>query len=302
MKHIVSIEDLDKKRIMGILKRAKELLPVAKGKKKSKILDGKILASCFFEPSTRTRLSFESAMNRLGGSCIGFANPLATSHLKGETLSDAIRMVAGYSDAIVLRHPREGSAKLASEVSDVPIINGGDGAGQHPTQTLLDLFTIKDEIGKLEGLKVGMLGDLRYGRTVHSLSQALDRFKTKFFFISPDILAMPEHITDELEGEWSTHENLNDVLRELDVLYVTRIQKERFPDIEDYKKVAGAYKIDKEVLKNAKTKLKILHPLPRVNEISIDVDNTKHAAYFRQAFNGVPVRMALLEKLIGGTK
>ena len=302
MKHIVSIEDLDKKGIMDILKRAKDLLPVAKGKKKSKILDGKILATCFFEPSTRTRLSFESAIHRLGGSCIGFSNPLATSHLKGETLSDAIRMVSGYSDAIVLRHPREGSAKLASEVSDVPIINGGDGAGQHPTQTLLDLFTIKDEIGKLEGLKVGMLGDLRYGRTVHSLSQALDRFKTKLFFISPDSLAMPEHITDELKGKWSTHENLNDVLRELDVLYVTRIQKERFPDIEDYKKVGEAYKIDKEVLKNAKTKLKILHPLPRVNEISTDVDNTKHAAYFRQASNGVPVRMALLEKLIGGRK
>jgi len=302
MKHIVSIADLDKKGIMDILKRAKELLPVAKGKKKSKALDGKILATCFFEPSTRTRLSFESAMHRLGGSCIGFADPSATSHLKGETLSDAIIMVAGYSDAVVLRHPREGSAKLASEVSDVPIINGGDGAGQHPTQTLLDLFTIKEEIGKLEGLKVGMLGDLRYGRTVHSLSQALDQFKTKFFFISPESLAMPDHITDELKGKWSTHENLSDVLGELDVLYVTRIQKERFPDLEDYKKVAGAYKIDAELLRNAKTKLKILHPLPRVSEISTDVDDTKHAAYFRQAFNGVPVRMALLEKLIGGKK
>ena len=302
MKHIVSIEDLDKKSIMGILKRSKELLPIAKGKKKSKALDGKILATCFFEPSTRTRLSFESAMQRLGGTCIGFADPSATSHLKGETLTDAIRMVAGYSDAVVLRHPREGSAKLASEVSDVPIINGGDGAGQHPTQTLLDLFTINDELGKLEGLKVGMLGDLRYGRTVHSLSQALDKFKTKFFFISPKTLAMPEHVTDELKGKWTTHDNLNEVLGELDVLYVTRIQKERFPDIEDYNKVAGAYKIDAELLKNAKSKLKILHPLPRVNEISTDVDETKHSAYFRQAFNGVPVRMALLEKLIGAKK
>jgi len=302
MKHVVSIEDLDKKSIMGILKRAKELLPVAKGKKKSKSLDGKILATCFFEPSTRTRLSFESAMQRLGGSCIGFADPSATSHLKGETLSDAIRMVAGYSDAVVLRHPREGSAKLASEVSEVPIINGGDGAGQHPTQTLLDLFTIKDEIGKLDSLKVGMLGDLRYGRTVHSLSQALDRFNTNFFFISPESLAMPVHITDDLNGNWSTHESLSEVLPKLDVLYVTRIQKERFPDIEDYKKVAGAYKINAVLLRNAKAKLKIMHPLPRVNEISTDVDETKHAAYFRQAFNGVPVRMALLEKLIGGKK
>jgi len=300
MKHVVSIEDLDNKNIMDLLKRASELLPVAKGKKKSDKLKGKILSTCFFEPSTRTRLSFESAMQRLGGSCIGFADPSATSHLKGETLSDAIRMVSGYSDAVVLRHPREGAAKLASEVSDVPIINGGDGAGQHPTQTLLDLFTIKEEIGKLENLKVGMLGDLRYGRTVHSLSQALDRFKTRLYFISPESLAMPEHVTDDLTNEWSTHQSLEEILGELDVLYVTRIQKERFPDIEDYKRVAGAYRINSELLNGAKTKMRILHPLPRVDEISTDVDNTKHAAYFRQAFNGIPVRMALLEKLIGG--
>tara|TARA_B100000029_G_scaffold493011_1_gene555033 strand:+ start:405 stop:1301 length:897 start_codon:yes stop_codon:yes gene_type:complete len=298
----VSIEDLDKKSIMDILKRSKELLPIAKGKKQSKALDGKILATCFFEPSTRTRLSFESAMQRLGGTCIGFAEPSTTSHLKGETLSDAIKMVAGYSDAIVLRHPREGSAKLASEVSKVPIINGGDGAGQHPTQTLLDLFTIKEEVGKIEGLKVGMLGDLRYGRTVHSLSQALDRFNTRLFFISPDILAMPEYVTDELKMKWSAHNKIDEILNDLDVLYVTRIQKERFPDIEEYRSVAGAYKISTDLLRNAKSTLKILHPLPRVNEISTNVDKTKHAAYFRQAFNGVPVRMALLEKLIGRSK
>lgn len=300
MKHVVSIEDLDNKRIMSLLKRASELLPVAEGKKKSDKLKGKILSTCFFEPSTRTRLSFESAMQRLGGSCIGFADPSATSHLKGETLSDTIRMVSGYSDAVVLRHPREGAAKLASEVSDVPIINGGDGAGHHPTQTLLDLFTIKEEIGKLENLKVGMLGDLRYGRTVHSLSQALDRFNTKLYFISPKSLAMPEYVTDDLTNEWSTHLNLDSILGELDVLYVTRIQKERFPDVEDYKRVAGAYRINSELLNGAKPQMRILHPLPRVDEISTDVDNTKHAAYFRQAFNGIPVRMALLEQLIGG--
>ena len=300
MKHIVSIEDLDKKSIMDILKRAKELVPIAKGKKKSKVLEGKILATCFFEASTRTRLSFESAMQRLGGGCIGFADPSSTSHLKGETLSDTIQMIAAYSETIVLRHPREGSAKLASEVSKVPIINGGDGAGQHPTQTLLDLFTIKEEIGKLEGLKVGMLGDLRYGRTVHSLSQALDRFNAKLFFISPEMLAMPGYVTDELKNHWSTNRNINEVLSELDVLYVTRIQRERFPDIEDYKEVAGAYKIGTELLRKAKPELKIMHPLPRVNEISTDVDKTKHAAYFRQAFNGVPVRMAILEKLLEG--
>ena len=302
MKHVVSIEDLDKKTTLDIMKRAKQLLPIAKGKKKSKILDGKILATCFFEPSTRTRLSFESAMQRLGGTCVGFTEPSTTSHLKGETLSDAIKMVAEYSDVIVLRHPREGSAKLASEVSEVPLINGGDGAGQHPTQTLLDLFTIKEEIGKIEGLKIGMLGDLRYGRTVHSLSQALDAFNTKLFFISPDILAMPENITDELNGEWSAHTTINEILTDLDILYVTRIQKERFPDIDEYREVAGAYQINSESLRNVKPSLKIMHPLPRVNEISIEVDKTKHAAYFRQAFNGVPVRMALLEKLIGDAK
>ena len=302
MKHVVSIEDLDKKTTLDIMKRAKQLLPIAKGKKKSKILDGKILATCFFEPSTRTRLSFESAMQRLGGTCVGFTEPSTTSHLKGETLSDAIKMVAEYSDVIVLRHPREGSAKLASEVSEVPLINGGDGAGQHPTQTLLDLFTIKEEIGKIEGLKIGMLGDLRYGRTVHSLSQALDAFNTKLFFISPDILAMPENITDELNGEWSAHTTINEILTDLDILYVTRIQKERFPDIDEYREVAGAYQINSESLRNVKPSLKIMHPLPRTNEISIEVDKTKHAAYFRQAFNGVPVRMALLEKLIRDAK
>ena len=302
MKHVVSIEDLDKKTTLDIMKRAEQLLPVATGKKKSKILDGKILATCFFEPSTRTRLSFESAMQRLGGTCIGFTEPSTTSHLKGETLSDAIKMVAEYSDVIVLRHPREGSAKLASEVSEVPLINGGDGAGQHPTQTLLDLFTIKEEIGKIEGLKIGMLGDLRYGRTVHSLSQALDAFNTKLFFISPDILAMPENITDELNGEWSAHTTINEILTDLDILYVTRIQKERFPDIDEYREVAGAYQINSESLRNVKPSLKIMHPLPRTNEISIEVDKTKHAAYFRQAFNGVPVRMALLEKLIRDAK
>ena len=302
MKHVVSIKDLDNKRILAILKRAKQLVSIAEGKKKSKALDGKILATCFFEPSTRTRLSFESAMQRLGGTCIGFADPSATSHLKGETLTDAIRMVDGYADAIVLRHPREGSAKMASEASKVPVINGGDGAGQHPTQTLLDLFTINEEMGKLEGLNVGMLGDLRYGRTVHSLSQALDRFKTKFFFISPESLKMPTHVTDELTNKWSTHDTLDDVLSKLDVLYVTRIQKERFPDIEDYKSVAGAYRINADLLQNAKSKMRILHPLPRVDEIAPDVDDTKHAAYFRQAFNGVPVRMALLEELIGAKK
>ena len=299
MKHVVSIEDLDKKRILTILKRAKQLVPVAEGKKKSKALDGKILATCFFEPSTRTRLSFESAMQRLGGTCIGFADPTSTSTYKGETLSDAVRMISAYSDAMVLRHPQEGAAVLASEISDVPVINGGDGAGQHPTQTLLDLFTIKDECGNLEGLRVGLLGDLRYGRTVHSLAEALSRFNNELYFISPDSLKMPDGVTSELESTWKEHKDLKTILNKLDVLYVTRIQRERFPDLEDYERVAGAYQIDLNTLKNAKSSLRILHPLPRVDEINPKVDATKHAVYFKQAFNGVPVRMAILEALIG---
>ena len=299
MKHVVSIEDLDKKRIMGLLKRAKQLVPVAEGKKKSKALDGKILATCFFEPSTRTRLSFESAMQRLGGTCIGFADPKSTSAYKGETLSDAVRMFAAYSDIMVLRHPQEGAAILASEISNVPVINGGDGAGQHPTQTLLDLFTINDECGKIKNLRVGFLGDLRYGRTVHSLAEALSRFDNDLHFISPDTLKMPDNVTSELKGNWKEHTRLDSVLKNLDVLYVTRIQRERFPDREDYENVAGAYQIDLDTLRNAKSSLKILHPLPRVDEINPEVDDTKHAVYFKQAFNGVPVRMAILEALIG---
>ena len=299
MKHVVSIEDLDNKRIMGLLKRAKQLVPVAEGKKKSKALDGKILATCFFEPSTRTKLSFESAMQRLGGTCIGFADPKSTSTYKGETLSDAVRMISAYSDVMVLRHPREGAAVLASEISDVPVINGGDGAGQHPTQTLLDLFTINDGCGKIKNLRVGLLGDLRYGRTVHSLAEALSRFDNELHFISPDTLKMPDNVTSELKGNWKEHTRLDSVLKNLDVLYVTRIQRERFPDREDYENVAGAYKIDLNTLRNTKSSLKILHPLPRVDEINPEVDDTKHAVYFKQAFNGVPIRMAILEALIG---
>ena len=299
MKHVVSIEDLDNKRIMDLLKRAKQLISVAEGKKKSKALDGKILATCFFEPSTRTRLSFESAMQRLGGTCIGFADPKSTSTYKGETLSDAVRMISAYSDIMVLRHPQEGAAVLASEISDVPVINGGDGAGQHPTQTLLDLFTINDECGKVKNLRVGLLGDLRYGRTVHSLAEALSRFDNELHFISPNTLKMPDNLTSELKGDWEEHTRLDSVLKNLDVLYVTRIQRERFPDREDYENVAGAYQIDLNTLRKAKSSLRILHPLPRVDEINPEVDGTKHAVYFKQAFNGVPVRMAILEALIG---
>ena len=300
MDHVVTIQNLANDDIVSVLDRARELLPVAHGDKHSDALAGKILATCFFEPSTRTRLSFETAMHRLGGNVIGFADSSATSHLKGETLADAVQMVAGYADAIVLRHPQEGSAQLAAEISKVPVINGGDGAGQHPTQTLLDLFTIREEVGKLEGLTVGLLGDLRYGRTVHSLAAALARYDTTMHFIAPKSLAMPRRVTTELPDGWSAHTALDGILPELDILYVTRIQKERFPDPEDYARVAGAYAISAEALRDAKPMLRILHPLPRVDEIATDVDGTDHAAYFRQAFNGVPVRMALLNAILGG--
>jgi aspartate carbamoyltransferase catalytic subunit len=298
--HVVTIQDLADDEIASILDRARELLPVARGEERSDALAGKILATCFFEPSTRTRLSFETAMHRLGGNVIGFADPGATSYHKGETLADAVKMVSGYSDAIVLRHPHEGSARLAAEVSSVPVINGGDGAGQHPTQTLLDLFTIYEELGRIDKLNIGLLGDLRYGRTVHSLAAALARFGNQLHFIAPKTLAMPGRVTETLPDGWSEHTELEGLLPELDVLYVTRIQRERFPDPEDYVRIAGAYQITLEGLREAKPQLRILHPLPRVDEIATEVDTTDHAVYFQQAANGVPVRMALLESILGG--
>ena len=301
MRHVVTIQDLSDATLAALLDRARELLPVARGATASEALRGKVLATCFFEPSTRTRLSFETAMVRLGGSYVGFADPKATSHLKGETLADTIRMVAGYADAVVMRHPREGAARLAAGVSEVPINNGGDGAGQHPTQTLLDLFTIREELGRLEGLTVGLLGDLRYGRTVHSLAAALTRYDTTLHFISPPELAMPRRVREELPTGWHEHDGLEAVLPELDVLYVTRIQKERFPDPNDYMRVAGTYRITAATLREARPTLRVLHPLPRVTEIAPDVDAIEYVAYFRQAFNGVPARMALLEWILGGS-
>jgi len=298
--HIVTIQDLADDEIASILDRAHELLPVARGEERSNAFVGKILATCFFEPSTRTRLSFETAMQRLGGNVIGFADSRTTSHLKGETLADTVRMVAGYADAIVLRHPQEGSARLAAEVSSVPVINGGDGAGQHPTQTLLDLFTIREVLGRIDKLNIGLLGDLRYGRTVHSLATALARFDNQLHFIAPKTLAMPGRVTETLPEGWSEHTELEGLLPELDVLYVTRIQRERFPDPEDYVRIADAYQINLEGLREAKPHLRILHPLPRVDEIATEVDATDHAVYFQQAANGVPVRMALLESILGG--
>jgi len=300
---VISIKDFSKKEINDTLSYAKKMVPYAKGEKYTNILKEKILSSLFFEPSTRTRLSFESAMHRLGGSVIGFADPSATSQKKGESLADSIRMADSYSDAIVIRHPQEGAARLSAEFAESPVLNAGDGAGQHPTQCLLDLFTIITEKKKIKGNKVVLLGDLKYGRTVHSLAYALSLFGAELTFVSPQSLKMPKEVINECNDfgvEPSSTSNLEGAIKDADVLYVTRIQKERFPDAEEYNRVVGTYRVDNELLKYAKEDLIIMHPLPRVVEIDPEVDKTPHALYFKQAFNGIPVRMALLSLILGG--
>ena len=302
-KDIISIKDFSKKEINYILTCGKKMLPYAKGEKYKDILKGKVLSTLFFEPSTRTRLSFESAMNRLGGRVIGFADPGATSQKKGESLADTIRMADSYSDVIVVRHPQEGAARLAAEFADVPVLNAGDGAGRHPTQCFLDLFTILTEKKKIEKNKVVLLGDLKYGRTVHSLAYALSLYGVDLTFVSPGNLKMPKEVIDECKDlgvEPTQTSSLEKAIKDADVLYVTRIQKERFPDAEEYNRVVGAYTVDNDLLKNSNKDLIIMHPLPRVTEIDPEVDKTPHALYFKQAFNGVPVRMALLSLVTGG--
>ena len=302
-KDIISIKDFSKKEINYILSHSKKMVPYAKGEKCTDILKGKVLSSFFFEPSTRTRLSFESAMNRLGGRVIGFADPTATSQKKGESLADTIRMADSYSDVIVVRHPQEGAARLAAEFADAPVLNAGDGAGRHPTQCLLDLFTILTEKKKIEKNNVVLLGDLKYGRTVHSLAYALSLFDTELTFVPPENLKMPKEVVQEcgeLGVEPKYTSNLEKAIKDADVLYVTRIQRERFPDAEEYNRVVGTYRVDNDLLKQAKENLIIMHPLPRVTEINPEVDKTPHALYFKQAFNGVPVRMALLSLVVGG--
>ena len=296
-RHLISIDDLNKDDIIYILDRAEDFEDIAKGERSSKILEGKILANLFFEPSTRTRMSFEVAMKRLGGDVINMTAQEASSIAKGETLADTIRVVSGYSDAIVIRHPLEGAARFAAENSEVPVINGGDGAGQHPTQTLLDLYTIRKECGRLDGISIALVGDLKYSRTVHSLIKALTLFKMRIYLVSPDALMLPDDFLDEVKGD-VRRASIEEVIREVDVLYVTRIQKERFPDEEEYRKVAGSYRITLDLLKDAKEDLIIMHPLPRVDEIHPDVDTTRHAKYFQQAFYGVPVRMAILSEVM----
>ena len=299
---IISIEDFSRDEIDYIMRISHTMEPRAT--KSSDMLKGKILASLFFEPSTRTRLSFEAAMLKLGGSAIGFAEAEITSVRKGENLADTIRTVENYSDIIVLRHPLEGAAKLAAEFSKIPILNAGSGAEEHPTQALMDLYTIQKEKGKIDGLKIALIGDLRYGRTVHSLACALSLYDIELYLISPDTLRMRHGVIRTIKNKISISEdaNLEKIIPQLDVLYVTRIQKERFPDPAEYAKVKGTYRIDLKTLKKAKKDMIILHPLPRVDEIAYEIDSTPQARYFQQIRNGIVVRMTLLSLVLGAVK
>jgi len=299
---IISIKDFSREEIDYILNIAKAMEPLAK--KGSNMLKGKILATLFFEPSTRTRLSFEAAMHKLGGSTIGFAEAEIASVKKGENLADTVRVVENYADVIALRHPLEGAARLAAEFAKVPIINGGSGAEEHPTQALLDLYTIMKEKGGIDGLKIALVGDLRYGRTVHSLAYALSLYDIQLYLVSPESLKMRREVLETIKERISVtaRSNLEKVVSLVDVLYVTRIQKERFPEPAEYAKVKGSYRIDLETLKKAKEDLIILHPLPRVDEIAAEVDRTPYAKYFQQVWNGIVVRMALLALILGAIK
>jgi aspartate carbamoyltransferase catalytic subunit len=302
---VVSIRDFSREQIEHVMKLSEKMVPIAKGEERSVLLEGHVLGSLFYEPSTRTRLSFAAAMTRLGGRVLGFDQATGTSVAKGETLADTIRMVDSYCDVIVLRHPQEGAARLAAHFAKRPVLNAGDGAGQHPTQTMLDLFTIRKEKKKVEGNRVVIVGDLKYGRTVHSLSEALAMFGAELTFVAPPSLQIPKEHLKQIESmghKPKISSSLDEPIKDADVLYVTRIQKERFPDPAEYQKVAGMYRIDLNVLKEVKSDMMIMHPLPRVNEIAPEVDATPHAKYFDQAFNGVPVRMALLGLVTGGLK
>jgi aspartate carbamoyltransferase catalytic subunit len=301
-KDILHGNQFSRKEIDSVLKVASEFEKELKKKDSLTVLKGKILATLFFEPSTRTRLSFETAMQRLGGGVISMASAESSSAAKGETVADTAKTVSQYADVIVIRHPRIGSAKEAADAATIPVINAGDGAGQHPTQALLDLYTIRKELGSFKNLVVSMVGDLKYGRTVHALVELLSLFQVRLFFVSPNPLRMPEEITLQLRGkgiEVTETEDLMEAASKSDLVYVTRIQKERFENLSDYERVKGRFIIDGEFLKQLKKKIIILHPLPRVNEISVEVDTYPGAAYFRQVRNGIFIRMALLAMIFG---
>ena len=297
MKDIISMNDMSKEEILEILEIA-EKIENSSEEEKLNFLKGKIIATLFFEPSTRTKMSFESAAFRLGAQVLQLPPLEQSSVKKGESFSDTIRMVESYSDVIVVRHPNDGAARLASTTSKKPVINAGDGSNQHPSQTLLDLYTILEEKGTLENLQIAFVGDLKYGRTVHSLVKALTHFKPVIYFVAPQILQMPDYLLEDLKKngiKYEILEDFRDCLDKIDVFYMTRIQKERFPDIEDYEKVRGIYVINRENIEGkCKDDMIILHPLPRVDEIDTNLDNTKYALYFKQAKNGIPVRQAMM--------
>lgn len=293
---IISIGEFSRQDLELVVKTALDL----KNNPQKNLLDDKLIASCFFEPSTRTRQSFETAIQRLGGRVIGFSDAANTSVKKGETLADTARILSSYADAIVMRHHKDGAARLVSQFSAVPVINAGDGTNQHPSQTLLDLVTIFETQGRLDNLKIAMAGDLKYGRTVHSLAQAMKHFACEFYFVSPPSLAMPDYICEELDEagiRYTILPTLEEAVQIVDILYMTRVQRERF-DEQEFLKIQGKFNLTPETLKNAKGNLKVLHPLPRIDEISPEVDKTPYAYYFEQAKNGVFARQAILSLVL----
>ncbi len=297
---IININDFSREEILYLLQFTSQ---IKKGRN-SEALQGKILASCFFEPSTRTRLSFESAMHRLGGAVIGFAEGLSTSSAKGESLQDSMKIISHYADILVIRHPCEGSAQLAADTAAIPVINGGDGANQHPTQTFLDLFTIWESQGQLDSLHIAMAGDLKYGRTVHSLAQGLIPFRSRLYFISPQGLEMPREICNELKEKgikFSFHQSIEEIIQKVDILYMTRLQEERFAHKLEFELAKNSHILKEGHLENVKSNLKVLHPLPKVFEIEPAIDHTPYAHYFQQAHNGLFVRQALLLLILNQT-
>src|SRR2546422_3026410 len=296
---IVSVRDLSRSEIDHILDMAQVMEPLAKTG--SDMLHGKIMATLFYEPSTRTKLSFESAMTRLGGTALGFAETKGTSVEKGENLADTVRVVENYADVLVVRHPLEGAARMAAEFSKTPVINAGSGAEEHPTQALLDLYTIRKELGKIDGLNIGLIGDLRYGRTVHSLAYALSQYKVNLFLVSPEILKVRKEVLEEVSKRVDVKEttSLTQHLKEMDVIYMTRVQKERFADLHEYEKGKGSYRLTMYELSKVKKSSIVMHPLPRVDEVDPAIDATSHAKYFQQVGHGVVLRMALLALLLG---
>ena len=297
--NFVSVADLSKESILHLMKKAESF----EKNPNQKLLDGKVCATLFFEPSTRTRLSFETAVNRLGGKVIGFSDAATTSSSKGETLKDTIKMVSNYADLIIMRHYLEGAARYASEVTDVPIINAGDGANQHPSQTMLDMYSIYKTQGKMENLTITMVGDLKYGRTVHSLIEGMLHFNPRFYFIAPEELKLPDIYKQLLEEHQIAFEECTDfseeTINQSDILYMTRVQRERFTDLMEYEKVKNLYILKNSMMDKSKPNLRVLHPLPRVNEIDYDVDDNPKAYYFEQARNGVYARQAIICDVLG---